>query len=413
MEPLRSLIYISNGNLPSKMAHTIAVAKMGQALSQKLKDFELVTGGDIKSAFQGMDAEFQSWYGLHSKYKLVRIPLHTKVNYPFPPDYYNKSFFKLASLYACLKAPTVVYTRDDRTAEILLDIGIPVLWEQHHPIKQESPYCRLLHHKHLVGFVTISPTIAEAYLKQGLNPHKSLIAHSGVDSQSFLPHQTKQLARQKLSLPQEEKIVLYSGHLYDYKGIPTILETAKHLAEYTFVLVGGWENDINRVKETCNSRNINNIKFIGHVSQTNLAAYLYAADVLLLPTSKLWEQAESTSPLKLFEYMIVKRPIVASALPNIMSVLRDGENALLVEPDEPLAFKTAIEKLFINPALANSLGEQAFQEVQNFTWSNRAEKILQFINERLQQMDSITNTSKANISNYIRESAKRLTKKML
>ncbi len=412
MPKLRSLIYISNGNLPSKMAHTIQVAKMGQALSQKLKHFELVTGGDIKSAFQGMNAEFQNWYGLHSKYKLVRIPLHTNLNYPFPLNYENKTFFKLASLYTCLKAPSVAYTRDDRTAEMLLDIGIPVLWEQHHPIKKESPYCKLLHDKNLVGFVTISPKIAEAYLEQGLSPQKSLVAHSAVDSHSFLPYQAKELARQKVSLPQQEKIVLYSGHLYDYKGVPTVLETALLLPEYTFVLVGGWEDDIKRVKETCNNKSINNIKVIGHVSQVDLASYLYAADILLLPTSKSWEQAESTSPLKLFEYMVVKRPIVASALPNIMTVLRDGENAILAEPDEPLAFKQAIEKLFANPALANSITEQAFQEVQCFTWDNRAEKVLQFAAERLKQMDKGTNSPGANLLKYVQESSKRLSRKI-
>jgi hypothetical protein len=36
MAKLQSLLYLSSGNLPSKMAHTIQVAKMAQALSQKL-----------------------------------------------------------------------------------------------------------------------------------------------------------------------------------------------------------------------------------------------------------------------------------------------------------------------------------------------------------------------------------------
>lgn len=393
------------------MAHTIQIAKMGQALAQKLEHFELITGGDIKSIFQGMDADFQSWYSLHTKYNLVRLPLHSQVNYPFPLNYRNQTFFKLASLYACFKSPSLVYTRDDRTAEILLDIGIPVLWEQHHPIKKESPYCRLLHDKNLVGFVTISPKIAESYLAQGLSAEKSLIAHSAVDFQSFLPYQTKELARQKLCFHQDEKIVLYSGHLYDYKGVPTILATALLLPEYTFVLVGGWKDDIQRVKESC--QNITNVKVIGYVSQIDLASYLYAADILLLPTSKTWEQAESTSPLKLFEYMVVKRPIIASALPNIMTVLRDGENALLAEPDNPLAFKQAIENLFANRALADSLAEQAFQEVQNFTWDNRADKVLQFAAERLEEMDTANNNTGKNLTKYIQESFKRLIKKIL
>lgn len=427
MAKLRSLIYISNGNLPSKMAHTIQVAKMGQALAQKVENFELVTGGDISSTLKGMDAEFLSWYGLHHKFKLVRLPMHLKVNYPFPPDYQCQTFFKLASLYACLKSPSLVYTRDSRTAEFLLSIDIPVLYEQHHPMTAHSPDRPLLSDRNLVGFVTISPQLGETYIKYGLSSSKLLIAHSAVDPANFLPYQSKELARQKLSLKKDPggilwmnnsstkmpQIVLYSGQLYDYKGIPTILETALVMPEYTFVLVGGWESDINKVKETCDRKNIHNVYTVGHVPQSELATYLYAADVLLLPTSWSWEQAQSTSPLKLFEYMSVNRPIVASALPNIMTVLREGENALLVEPDEPLAFKKAIDKLCQNSALANSLADRAFQEVQNFTWDNRAENILNFATEKLQQVDESTNNPRENLLRYAQESYKRLSKKMV
>ena len=183
------------------------------------------------------------------------------------------------------------------------------------------------------------------------------------------------------------------------------------MPEYTFILVGGWESDVLRVKETCKHKNIHNVCALGHVPQSELATYLYAADVLLLPTSLSWEQAQSTSPLKLFEYMYVKRPIVASALPNIMSILRDGENGILAAPDEPASFKSAIEKLFLNPALTASITENAFQEVQNFTWDNRAEIILNFVREKIQRFDDSTNNPSENLLKYAQESYKRLSKK--
>lgn len=433
MAQLRSLMYISDGNLPSKMAHTIQVAKMGQALSQKVENFELITGGDVSSTFRGMDSEFVSWYGLHHKFKVVRLPMHVKVAYPFPAGYQNQIFIKLAALYACLKSPSLVYTRGARTAELLLSIGIPVLYEQHHPMTADSPYRRLLNDRNLVGFITISPQLGKTYVEYGLSSDKLLIAHSAVDPTNFSPYQSKELARQKLSCQQAfqggksvgkvsfhrvfqekgRKVVLYSGHLYDYKGVPTILETALLMPTYTFILVGGWEGDINKVKETCDRKSIHNVYVIGHVPQSELASYLYAADVLLLPTSSSWEQAQSTSPLKLFEYMSVKRPIVASALPNIMTILRDSENALLVTPDEPLAFKTAIDKLCNNPEFASSIADRAFQEVQNFTWDNRAKSILQFAREKLQQVDEGSNNSSKNLLQYLQESYKRLSKKVI
>ncbi len=384
------------------MAHTIQVAKMAQALSQKLEDFELVTGGDIKSALKGMDTEFKNWYGLHCNFKVVRIPTHIKLNYPFPPNYYNPKFFKLAVLYACLKSPSLVYTRTPNIVGLLLKMGIPVIWEKHEPINDDSPSRKFFDDKNFIGFVTISPQLLDQYIKRGLPPEKALFVHSGVDLSNFLPNQAKDFARQKLSFAQDEKIVLYSGHLYEYKGIPTLLETARLMPEYKFVLVGGWINDIDRVKEDCKKLNLNNVNIIGHVVQSELASYLYAADVLILPTSKYWHLSETTSPLKLFEYMATRRPIVASALPTIKTVLRDRENSLLAQPDEPLAFKQAIVQLFENPILASAIAERAFEEVHNFTWDSRVERILQFAALRLQKVNEGLISPRTNLMRYIK-----------
>ncbi|WP_414622879.1 glycosyltransferase [Calothrix sp. CCY 0018] len=399
--PIKSLIYLSPGNLPSQMAHTVQIAKMAQVLSQKIKEFELVTSGDFFSAWKGIDAEFKSWYGLDRDFKLVRLPIHLKVNTPFPKNYYNQYYFKLAVLYACLKSPSLVYTRSLVIVDLLLKIGLPVFWEWHEPIDKDSPHCKFLNNKNLIGVVTLSPRLAENYIQLGLDHNKVLVTHSAVELKNFLPYQEKDIARQKLSLPQDAKIVLYSGHLYEYKGISTIIETACLMPECQFVLVGGWIDDVNRVKAACQEKELHNVHIVGHVAQSELTSYLYAADILLVPTSKSWNLAEVTSPLKLFEYMAVRRPIVASALSNITTVLRDQENALLAEPDKPLSFKEAIIKLLDNPSMANSLAECAFQEVQKFTWDSRTDSILDFAVERLEKIEYSQTNPRKKLLRYI------------
>ncbi|MGF1538242.1 MAG: glycosyltransferase [Elainellaceae cyanobacterium] len=384
-----SLIYISNGNLPSKMAHTIQVAKMGQALSRAVKSFELVTGGDVASAFRGMDDDFRNWYGIASSYRLVRIPMHWEIEYPFPVGYFNKLFAKLASLYAYLKYPALVYTRSPHVVDLMQALQVPVLWENHeliNPLALERIQKRL-NHRDLVGFVALSEDAAQGYIQAGLSPEDVLVVHSGVDIGNFLPYQDKLAARKALSLPQDKKIVLYSGHLYEYKGIPTLIETASLLPEHQFILVGGWKEDVDRTQTLCREKGIENVTLVGHVEQSELATYLYAADVLVIPNSRNWKLAETTSPLKLFEYMAVKRPIVASALPNITTVLRDRHNALLAEPDDPHAFKGAIAALLDDPGLSEQVAEQAAQDVQQYTWEKRVDSVLAFAAERLQTME--------------------------
>ena len=84
-----------------------------------------------------------------------------------------------------------------------------------------------------------------------------------------------------------------------------------------------------------------------------------------------------TSPLKLFDYMAAGAPIVASDLPTVREVLADGDNALLVPPEDPDALAAAIGRLLVNPGLADRLRRTAYEQVRAFTWDVRAARIIE------------------------------------
>ncbi|MDP7691774.1 MAG: glycosyltransferase, partial [Vicinamibacterales bacterium] len=103
-------------------------------------------------------------------------------------------------------------------------------------------------------------------------------------------------------------------------------------------------------------------------------------DVLVLPTVAT-PSARYTSPLKLFEYMASGRPIVASDLEPIREVLTDGQNARLVPPGEPAALATAVRELLADPAQAEQLARTAFEQASSYSWSRRADRIEQLLND--------------------------------
>ena len=87
-----------------------------------------------------------------------------------------------------------------------------------------------------------------------------------------------------------------------------------------------------------------------------------------------------TTPIKLFEYMASGAPVVASDLPSFSKYLKDNENSLLFEPDNPKSLAEKVNTLLENHSMGEKLSNKAYSEVHEFTWQKRVEKILNFVN---------------------------------
>ena len=113
---------------------------------------------------------------------------------------------------------------------------------------------------------------------------------------------------------------------------------------------------------------------VGHKPYSEIPYWLKAADVLILPNSGKEEISKHwTSPLKLFEYMASKRPIIASDLPSLSDVLNES-NALLIEPDNPERIAEAIKNVLKDSNFSVKISNQAFQDVQHYSWRKRTER---------------------------------------
>ncbi|TVQ53140.1 MAG: glycosyltransferase [Spirulina sp. DLM2.Bin59] len=383
---LASLLYLSAGTMPSPVANEIQTVKMAQAFSHEVAHFELILSGNLRSLL-GLEPDFnqrfRDWYGIITPFAITRIPALTwRTPFPFPPGAYSpRKYLRWAVAYCRRQNPTVVYTRTPYLVQPLLAAGLRVVLEFHEPLTLQA--ATWFKHRQLLGVVTLAPELRSQYQSLGLDPDQVYIAPSGVDLSPFQIPISPLEARQRLRLPPHQPIALYAGSLYDHKGIPTILAAAAQVPNCQFILVGGQGNEVERVRSQAQQRRLTNLHLIGYQTQGEIPLHLLAADVLLLPTSAQWFLASTTSPLKLFEYMAAQRPIIASNLPNIATVLRDGENGRLIPPDDPTALALAIEDSLANPDRSQAMALQAVQDVQAYSWQRRAEGILAFIEAQL------------------------------
>jgi glycosyltransferase involved in cell wall biosynthesis len=182
------------------------------------------------------------------------------------------------------------------------------------------------------------------------------------------------------SRPARDKKVVYVGQLYPWKGTDTLVEAMPDLPGGELHVVGGGEDRIQALREKAARLGVaGRIFFHGQVSPQEVKAHLEDAAVAVLPLGQDLISASFTSPLKLFEYMAARVPIVASDLPSIREVLTHGVNAILVPPGDPRALTEGIRELLEDRPLADKIAEKAFEDVQEYTWEKRAQKIIRFL----------------------------------
>lgn len=367
------LFYISQGSIPSRWAHTIQQIKMTAALARIGCDVELVTQVHPIHRFRPFD--YSAWYGVERGVRVRELPSLRASLRRMQRQVYANGFAKPAVRLAEREGVDLIYTRFHNVLAPALDRGLPIIYETHRPEEDRKfdLLRQVVQREELRAVVTVSAELARRYASWGIPEKKLFVFPDAVDPAQFEPVTALNL-RPRLGLPDDAFLALYTGHLYEDKGIGTLIAAAANLPDVAFVLVGGWPEDVERWKKEAPQ----NVCFTGFVSHAEIPAYLAAADLLLLPNSARFDSAKVTSPLKLFEYMAARRPIVASALPALEGYLRDAENALLFAPDEPDSLGRAIERLRGDAGLASKLAERAFAEVAKWTWDARARAVLEF-----------------------------------
>ena len=129
----------------------------------------------------------------------------------------------------------------------------------------------------------------------------------------------------------------------------------------------GWlyEETLNTVKEL---KLENKVRFLGRVSDLELITLYSLADVFAFPS---FFEGFGIPPL---EAMACGAPVITSNTSSLPEVT--GDAAILVDPLDTHALANAISRLLGDEQLQEDLRQKGFLQVQQYTWSNAAHKML-------------------------------------
>ncbi len=156
--------------------------------------------------------------------------------------------------------------------------------------------------------------------------------------------------------PDGEPVVLYTGTLEPYQGMPLLIDAMAHVRPLAdgrrprLVVVGGRPDQVEELRAQADGLGLGDrVLLTGMRPPQEMTTCMAAADVLVSPRS-----SGDNTPLKIYSYMHSGRPIVATRIVSHTQVL-DDLSALLVEPDAA-SLAAGIDSVLADPALAARLG---------------------------------------------------------
>jgi glycosyltransferase involved in cell wall biosynthesis len=236
--------------------------------------------------------------------------------------------------------------------------------------------------------VATTDGILQDLARLGVSPERILVARSGVDIGMYDIAETRRECRVRLGLPLDRHIIGYIGKFSTFdreKGIPDLIVAMKHIAAVPglaplLLCVGGPLDKVGEYLRLAEKNGVQreSLRFEDHQPRQEVPYWLRACDVTAVPLPDDGEFfSRFTSPLKVFESMAARTPIVATSVMAIREILRDGESGVLAPPGDPIGLARALVRVLADPVLASTLTAGAANHVLQYSWTNRAELILE------------------------------------
>ncbi len=226
---------------------------------------------------------------------------------------------------------------------------------------------------------TVSKYSSEKLIQfYGVNTKKIRVVPNGVDIERFKPSKSGEKIKRQIGL-DNKLCVLFVGRLIPRKGLPFLVEAAKHIVkEYRqtmFVVVGDGplKNNLRAQLEKMNLSS--NFVFLGDVPESVLSAVYNCADVFALPS------IQEGQGIALLEAQATGKPVVAFKVGGVREAVLDNETGFLMKPDSR-QLAEAVMKLLSNCSLREKMGSRGREFVStNFSWDICAQRMLKVYRE--------------------------------
>jgi glycosyltransferase involved in cell wall biosynthesis len=221
--------------------------------------------------------------------------------------------------------------------------------------------------------IVVTKPLQKYVLKEGVQIDKTKILLNGISLENTIVDRNRlENLRSSLSIKEDDFVIIYMGFLYDFAGLREIIDhyhsdvtSGKLNLKFLIVGDGGiYTQLINHVKEI----NADWVILTGKVPFFEVTEYIELSDLCLM-SFELNDVTKDITPVKVMEYMAMRKPVLSTQLPSVVREIGKDNGVIFSRNQEELVEK--IRDLSKEKSNLKIIGQKGFELIKKYyLWPN-------------------------------------------
>jgi len=331
---------------------------------------------------------------IFSKFRRVVSTIHPEF-FQFLDKLFQKQYFDILHVHDLRLVPTALKIKEKYGCKVVADLheNYPAAvreWNKANSgikgiiIRLFNNYTRWFSiEKEVVKkvdkIIAVVDEMKERILRQHNVPEDKILVVSNLEDEDFVK---KAKVDENLVQKYKDKfVVLYIGGFGAHRGIDTAIKGMKYIDkdDIILLLVGKGSKKIeNEFKKLIRENELENkVEMVGWQPFEKVYTYQKLASVCIVPHHSN-EHTDNTIPHKLYQYMMVGKPVVVSSCPPLARVVKEANSGLIFKAGDPKDFANKILEIYENRDLQEYFSKNGLKYTfdDKHTWQEESKKLI-------------------------------------
>ncbi|MEN4006019.1 MAG: glycosyltransferase [Methanobacteriaceae archaeon] len=230
--------------------------------------------------------------------------------------------------------------------------------------------------------LTINDKLRDHVVTMGARSEQTCVLRAGINLEQFKPNINCNAVRKQYGFKEEDIILFFMGWVYDFSGLKEVAIKLANVKNPKLFIVGDGDayEDLQRIQEKYNLND--RLILTGKKPYQEIPNFIAAADICLLPAYPDEPIMQDIVPIKMYEYMAMKKPVISTKLPGVMKEFGEDNGVVYVDRPEDVVPK-AIE--LVQNGKVEELGAKARSFVEKYSWDKITDEFDKILDEVIKE----------------------------